>query len=410
MTPNHDPEGTGSSSNMQSMGVSSTVNNSTIGNTNRTIDIINDNSPESDVQLSSPKLLASSVDNNVNINGRFIPSSSTISLLSLGADEGSASYQDDQHDMGSAESSGFQLNSKRSQLSLSVKSLRNTGAINQQRHKYYNSATSALTSPTTPSSSAPSKTLFNNTSIPNSSVDPTPSNISRLSAQLKKTSLNSPVNNPINTRTTSPRISDKFGSLDDSQFHAPNSLQKKNSFMNGIISIDETPDSPNLEPTSFSNSPSKIFLFHRRQSNNENLPKNISHLSLSAMGNDKANQPPPLVNRRPSYKNLSFQDSILFTPGSASNLRNMNGDYGTKAKNISINSIPNRGNESPVLRPVQTPGSDICMTPLMLSSYKGSNNLDSNSTINYVDNSLIRHQEEESAIINDEDEDDEGFV
>lgn len=220
--------------------------------------------------LSLPKLLASLVDNGLNVGGRLIPSLSTILLLSLG-ENGDGSVED-------GDVASPVLSSKRSQILLGIRTPMH------QRHKYYlGTATGSVTSPT-------------NTVNPFSG----PSRVLRLSAQLKKGAV----------------------------------VQIQKSLPELVLDVGGAPDSPGLEPTSFSNSPAKILQISRRNNPGtaDDLPKNISHLLLSGMG--RAIQ-------------------LCDTPASS-------------GMSSGPRLIKGKGIESPLLLPVQTPASEVAMTPLNL--------------------------------------------
>lgn len=294
----------------------------------------------SHVGAESPSLLASSANNHTNIcvpNGRIIPSLSNISLLSLANNNTAANLDclfpgspivDDQESNYTASTAGTAATVGRASCS-SQPGIQNAlsfvhnqnDIINQKRNMHYNNSDAASSVATSPGIAVSSANNF--------AVSPKP-RVSKLSAQLKKSSLNSatqPLPNELNKHfpsITSP-ISSSFMHSDD--FPITNST---------IFQGDSTLYS------AFSSSPSLV--------------------TKSRLVNVNVQLSSPSCNKGRTTANTLIATSNLNVVGSS----NFNATRGIRIAD-KCSSSNGSGSESPVLGPVQTPSSEICMTPLTLN-------------------------------------------
>lgn len=278
-----------------------------------------------------PIILASSVGKE--IDGRLIPSSSTISLLSLnGQNSGQGGCYDTTEVDGNGGSSGYGTM---------------TSPKNSNNHFAGNYNYSHITSNTTPQTAFMDRKLGHN----------------NITSRNSLTHLNQIRLQPYQ-RFSSPSSQQPFIQQETTSSTTCQSIPIENK--SSII----VPDSPSLDPTSVGGSPSGLWLSSQTPSKpstgsfKNNSRSELFHMMQSQQQKQNYDSMQPAEPIHSIQPTLQSTNQLIYNANASNNY--------TTTSTISYLKID--GSTSPILHPVQTPSEDPPMTPLYLNSNSLSQN------------------------------------
>lgn len=333
-----------------------------------------------------PELLASSVGKD--LDGRLIPSSSTISLLSLNHNNNKNNNNNNNNS-----NDNYSNNNSNNYLTTSPNPNSNLNQYNIQSYLPSPRSNIQLNQPQPQSQTQPQNQI-------NTSFIDRKNSYHNITSRNSITHLNHIRLQPYQKFTSpSPTLPQAQQQQDYVTFHTNSNATSQS------IPIDNkngtslmVPDSPCLDPTSLGGSPSRFWLSSQTPPRSlANSFNRNSRTQLYQMQNQYQ-----LQQQQQQQQQAQQQQQQQYFHQSFNNQSNVPVST-VKAININIANNGHAGDHSPILNPVQTPSEDPPMTPLYLDS----NRINNVQQTGYFDSISIDRNDTEQIIENNSDNDDD---